>query len=125
MRVPTTTAAGPIDALPQDLVDLEFSQIVWTNLSGQVSCHGSQHGSARHSLRRAQRVRLLQRDSEVGAPQDDRENNRASDARQGGSLWFDKRWINSQMRRGNRIVDIGEPPGYPPSDFYNMELNQV
>lgn len=40
-------------------------------------------------------------------------------------LLFNKRWINSQMRQGNRIVDIGEPPGYPPSDFYNMELNQV
>ena len=29
------------------------------------------------------------------------------------------------MRRGNRVIDIGEPPGYPASDFYNMELNQV
>jgi AhpD family alkylhydroperoxidase len=37
MRVPTTTAAGPVDALPQDLVDREFSQITWTNFSGQVS----------------------------------------------------------------------------------------
>jgi hypothetical protein len=40
-------------------------------------------------------------------------------------LWFNKRWIIGQMRRGNQIVDIGEPPGYPPSDFYNMELEQV
>lgn len=40
-------------------------------------------------------------------------------------LWFNKRWINGQMRRGNRIVDVCEPPGYPPSDFYNMELDQV
>lgn len=40
-------------------------------------------------------------------------------------LWFNNRWINGQMRRGSRIVDIGEPPGYPPSDFYDMELNQV
>lgn len=29
------------------------------------------------------------------------------------------------MRRGNGIVDIGEPSGYPQSDFYNMELEQV
>ncbi|GAB3769423.1 hypothetical protein GCM10027600_24250 [Nocardioides ginsengisegetis] len=37
MRVPSTTAAGPVDALSQDLVDLEFSQIIWTNFSGQVT----------------------------------------------------------------------------------------
>ena len=36
MRVATTTDAGPVDALPQDLVDREFSQITWTNFSGQV-----------------------------------------------------------------------------------------
>lgn len=29
------------------------------------------------------------------------------------------------MKSGSRIIDIGEPPGMPPSDFYNMELNQV
>lgn len=40
-------------------------------------------------------------------------------------LWFNKRWINSEMRGGSRIVDIGEPPGYPPSPFYNMERQQV
>lgn len=40
-------------------------------------------------------------------------------------LWFNKRWINRQMRQGNRIIDIGEPPGYPPSAFYEMELSQV
>lgn len=40
-------------------------------------------------------------------------------------LWFNKRWINSQMRKGNRIVDIGEPPGYPPSPFYDMERQQT
>jgi len=37
------------------------------------------------------------------------------------TLWFNKRWIKNQMRRGNRIIDIGEPPGMPPSDFYDME----
>ena len=37
MRVATTTAGGPVDALPQDLVDLEFSHIVWTNFSGRVN----------------------------------------------------------------------------------------
>jgi hypothetical protein len=37
MRVLTTTAAGPVGALPQDLVDREFSQIMWTNFSGQVT----------------------------------------------------------------------------------------
>ncbi|MBP6997264.1 MAG: hypothetical protein KBB39_14100 [Phycicoccus sp.] len=40
-------------------------------------------------------------------------------------LWFNKRWINNEIRSGSRIVDIGEPPGYPPSVFYNMERQQV
>jgi RHS repeat-associated protein len=40
-------------------------------------------------------------------------------------MWFNKRWINNEMRGGSRIIDIGEPPGMPPSDFYNMELDQV
>jgi hypothetical protein len=40
-------------------------------------------------------------------------------------LWFNKRWINGEMRNGSRIVDIGEPSGYPPSVFYNMERDQV
>lgn len=40
-------------------------------------------------------------------------------------LWFNKRWINNEMRNGSRIVDIGEPPGYAQSAFYNMERQQV
>lgn len=40
-------------------------------------------------------------------------------------LWFNKRWIKGEMRSGSRIMDIGEPPGYPPSIFYNMERQQV
>ena len=40
-------------------------------------------------------------------------------------LWFNGRWINSEMQAGSRIVDIGEPPGYPPSAFYNMERTRV
>jgi hypothetical protein len=40
-------------------------------------------------------------------------------------LWFNGRWINSEMQAGSRIVDIGEPPGYPPSPFYNMERTRV
>ncbi|MGX7681529.1 hypothetical protein ACSMXN_21815 [Jatrophihabitans sp. DSM 45814] len=40
-------------------------------------------------------------------------------------LWFNKRWINGEMDAGSRIINIGEPPGIPPSDFYNMELDQV
>jgi RHS repeat-associated protein len=36
-------------------------------------------------------------------------------------LWFNKRWIHKEMRRGSGIVDIGEPPGMPPSPFYDME----
>ncbi|MBU2111072.1 MAG: hypothetical protein KKE65_05390 [Actinobacteria bacterium] len=40
-------------------------------------------------------------------------------------LWFNKRWIKGEMRNGSRIMDIGEPPGYPPSIFYNMERQQV
>ena len=40
-------------------------------------------------------------------------------------LWFNGRWINSEMQAGSRIVDSGEPPGYPPSPFYNMERTRV
>lgn len=40
-------------------------------------------------------------------------------------LWFNKRWINNEIAAGSRIIDIGEPPGMPPSDFYNMEQGQV
>lgn len=40
-------------------------------------------------------------------------------------LWFNQRWIRGEMRGGSRIVDIGEPAGYPPSVFYNMERQQV
>lgn len=40
-------------------------------------------------------------------------------------LWFNKRWINSEMRGGSRVVDIGETPGMPPSVFYDMERSQV
>jgi RHS repeat-associated protein len=36
-------------------------------------------------------------------------------------LWFNKRWIKREMRRGNEIIDIGEPSGMPPSRFYEME----
>lgn len=40
-------------------------------------------------------------------------------------LWFNKSWLDSEMSSGSRLIDIGEPPGLPPSEFYNMELNQV
>jgi hypothetical protein len=40
-------------------------------------------------------------------------------------LWFNQRWISGEVANGSRIMDIGEPPGMPPSDFYNMELGQV
>lgn len=40
-------------------------------------------------------------------------------------MWYNKRWINKQTRDGKRIVDIGEPEGYRPSDFYDMERKQV
>jgi RHS repeat-associated protein len=36
-------------------------------------------------------------------------------------LWFNRRWIRSAMQQGSRIADIGEPPGMPPSVFYEME----
>jgi hypothetical protein len=29
------------------------------------------------------------------------------------------------MRKSSRIVDIGQPPGYPPSAFYDMERQEV
>lgn len=40
-------------------------------------------------------------------------------------LWFNRRWIRGEMGAGSRIIDIGEPPGWNPSSFYNMELEQV
>lgn len=40
-------------------------------------------------------------------------------------LWFNQRWIRGEMGGGSRIVDIGEPAGYPPSGFYDMERQQV
>ena len=40
-------------------------------------------------------------------------------------LWFNKRWIRREMRRGSDIVDIGEPAGYARSPFYEMERSQV
>jgi hypothetical protein len=46
MRVPATTAAGPVDALPQDLVDREFSQIMWTEFSGQVKTYRVWQGTS-------------------------------------------------------------------------------
>jgi hypothetical protein len=36
-------------------------------------------------------------------------------------LWFDKKWIRREVRQGSRVIDIGEPPNMPPSDFYDME----
>jgi hypothetical protein len=36
-------------------------------------------------------------------------------------MWFNRRWVRKEMRGGSRVVDIGEPLGMPPSDFYNME----
>jgi len=40
-------------------------------------------------------------------------------------LAFNKRWIRDKIRVGSQIVDIGEPPGYRPSRFYEMELREV
>jgi hypothetical protein len=40
-------------------------------------------------------------------------------------LWFNRRWIRREMRRGSDIVDIGEPAGYPRSAFYEMERREV
>jgi RHS repeat-associated protein len=40
-------------------------------------------------------------------------------------IWFNKRWIQGEMRNGSRIVDIGEPAGYRPSQFYSLEREQI
>lgn len=40
-------------------------------------------------------------------------------------LWFNKRWVTNEMSGGSRIIDIGQPPGMPPSNYYNMEVQQV
>lgn len=36
-------------------------------------------------------------------------------------LWFNRRWIRGEVKQGSRITDIGQPPGMPPSVFYDME----
>jgi hypothetical protein len=36
-----------------------------------------------------------------------------------------ERWIDGEVAGGSRIIDIGEPPGMPPSEFYNMELEHT
>lgn len=40
-------------------------------------------------------------------------------------LWTNKKWINYQMMQGKGLVDIGQPPGMPASEFYDMERRQV
>ncbi|WP_180936505.1 RHS repeat-associated core domain-containing protein [Nocardioides ungokensis] len=40
-------------------------------------------------------------------------------------VWVNKKWINYQMMEGKNLFDVGGPGSLPPSDFYNMELNQV
>ena len=40
-------------------------------------------------------------------------------------LWVNKKWVNYQMMEGKGLTDIGEPPGMPKSDFYDMERKQV
>lgn len=37
--------------------------------------------------------------------------------------WFNKRSILTQVSHGNKLVDIGAPPGMPPSEFYDMDMN--
>ncbi len=37
MRVPTTTAAGPVASSTQDMIDTEFSHNIRTNFSGHVN----------------------------------------------------------------------------------------
>ena len=46
-------------------------------------------------------------------------------ARDKTDMWFNKRRIDKQMSSGNRITDIGEPAGYQPSPFYDMELERA
>jgi hypothetical protein len=33
--------------------------------------------------------------------------------------------VHGQLRGGSKIVDIGEPPGMPRSNFYDMERSEV
>jgi YD repeat-containing protein len=40
-------------------------------------------------------------------------------------LWVNKKWINYQMMEGNGLRDVGQVPGMPRSDFYEMEKGQV
>jgi hypothetical protein len=40
-------------------------------------------------------------------------------------LMFNRKWIGNEMRGGSRIIDIGEPPGMPSSDFFNMESQEA
>jgi hypothetical protein len=74
--VATTTASGPVVTLPTDPTDTAFSQIIWTNFSGQVTVNGAKHyldndpdgtppgpGAAlrRHRVLRPRRPRLRRR----------------------------------------------------------------
>ncbi|MCL6592121.1 MAG: hypothetical protein K6U80_19510 [Firmicutes bacterium] len=40
-------------------------------------------------------------------------------------LGANRRWIEGVMDKGRTIVDIGSPPNYPPSDYYNLELRSI
>ena len=33
--------------------------------------------------------------------------------------------VDGEMRNGSTIADIGQPAGYPPSIFYDVERQQV
>lgn len=41
MRVPTTTAGGPVATHTRAQIDAEFSHILWTNFSGQVTINNT------------------------------------------------------------------------------------
>ncbi len=49
----------------------------------------------------------------------------STEARERVDLFFNKLWIRSRIAHGAKVVDIGEPAGYPPSRFYDMELEQL
>jgi hypothetical protein len=45
--------------------------------------------------------------------------------RRGVRARANEKWINYQMMQGKGLRDVGQLEGMPPSEFYDMELDQV
>ncbi len=105
------TRAGATDLVAEDASAAERTVVMGRNMGGRVIPYAEKNGFDYYKGTPSWIPRGLQR----VAP---KTLNRVD-------MWFNKRWINNEMNAGSKIIDIGEPPGMPPSDFYDMELDQV